>query len=158
MFSWSPVSGATSYRIARRNGTSWTVVATTSATSYTGADSTSDPQWRVYVASGSCSPVPGPATAFDPDGLPPCTAPVIANDSDTSPSGAGTVTMSWNPVPGAASYRVARRDSDSWVVKATVSGTTYTGADGTDDPQWRIYVAAGSCTGVPGPATAFDPS
>ena len=32
------------------------------------------------------------------------------------------------------------------------------GRHAADDPQWRIYVPAGSCTGVPGPATAFDPT
>jgi hypothetical protein len=158
MFSWSPVNGATAYRVARRNGSSWSVVATTSGTTYTGTDTSSDPEWRVYVAGGSCTPAPGPATVFDPDGLPPCAAPTIASDSDTSPSGAGTVTMNWSPVLGATSYRVARRTGSSWTVVATVTGTSYTGADAADDPQWRVYVAAGSCTPVPGPATAFDPA
>jgi hypothetical protein len=66
--------------------------------------------------------------------------------------------MNWNPIVGATGYRVARREGGAWVVKATVTGTTYTGADAADDPQWRIYVGTGSCTPVPGPATAFDPT
>jgi hypothetical protein len=157
-FSWNAIEGATGYRVARHNGSSWSVITTVSGTSYMGTDAAGDPQWRVYVGTGTCTPVPGPATAFDPNGIPACTAPVITSQSDSNAAGAGTVYFAWNPIPGATGYRVARRQGSSWVVVATVSGTTYSGADAADDPQWRVYVGTGTCTPVPGPTTVFDPT
>jgi subtilase family serine protease len=66
-FAWSAVSGATRYTVQRQNSSgSWSTITTTSGTSYRGRDASSDPQWRVYVSSGTCSPLPGPATTFDP--------------------------------------------------------------------------------------------
>ena len=157
--SWSPVPGAATYRVARREGALWVSRGAYSSTTYVGPDGADDPQWRIYVASGSCTPIPGPAAFVDPHGLPPaCTAPVLKSDTDTNPTGGGTVTMTWDPVPGATGYRVARREGGVWVVKTNVATTSYSGADAADDPQWRIYVGAGSCTGIPGPATAFDPT
>lgn len=65
-FSWSAVSGASAYRVARKNGSSWVVQATVAGTSFSGADASADPDWRVYVATETCVPTPGPATVFDP--------------------------------------------------------------------------------------------
>lgn len=66
-FTWSKVVGATSYRVQRQmSGGSWSTRATTSLISFTGGDSANDPNWRVFIWSGSCTPVPGPATVFDP--------------------------------------------------------------------------------------------
>lgn len=66
-FSWNSVVGASNYRVQRQNSSgSWSTRTTTSSTSFTGGDSSNDPNWRVFVYSGSCSPIPGPATVFDP--------------------------------------------------------------------------------------------
>jgi thermitase len=66
-FTWNPVAGASSYRIQRqRSDGSWQTRATKSSTSFTGSDTSTDPDWRVFVYSGSCTPIPGPATVFDP--------------------------------------------------------------------------------------------
>ncbi len=66
-FAWSPVVGASNYRVQRQNSSgSWSTRTTTSSTNFTGGDSSNDPNWRVFVYSGSCSPIPGPATVFDP--------------------------------------------------------------------------------------------
>lgn len=65
-FSWSSVAGASKYRVQRQNGSSWSTRTTTSSTSFTGGDSSNDPNWRVFVYSGSCSPIPGPSVIFDP--------------------------------------------------------------------------------------------
>lgn len=157
-FAWNPIGSATAYRVARRNGGSWTVVTTVSGTSYMGTDAADDPQWRVYVGTGTCAPLPGPATAFDPNGMPACTAPSITSQTDSDGSGAGSVYFAWDPIPGATGYRVARRQGSTWVVVTTVSGTSFSGADAADDPQWRVYVGTGACTPTPGPATAFDPT
>ncbi|KKR92083.1 hypothetical protein A3A55_04005 [Candidatus Roizmanbacteria bacterium RIFCSPLOWO2_01_FULL_40_14] len=66
-FAWNPVAGASNYRVQRQNNSnSWSTRTTTSSTSFTGGDVSNDPNWRVFVYSGSCSPIPGPATVFDP--------------------------------------------------------------------------------------------
>ena len=66
-FAWNAVVGASQYRVQRqnRNGT-WSTRTTTSATTYTGSDASNDPFWQVFVFSGSCTPIPGPATLFNP--------------------------------------------------------------------------------------------
>ncbi len=66
-FTWSSVSGAANYRVQRQNSSgSWSTRTTTSSTNFTGSDASNDPNWRVFVYSGSCTPIPGPATIFDP--------------------------------------------------------------------------------------------
>lgn len=66
-FVWNPVVGASKYRVQRQNSNgSWSTRTTTSSTSFTGGDLSNDPNWRVFVYSGSCSPIPGPVTVFDP--------------------------------------------------------------------------------------------
>jgi hypothetical protein len=136
-------------------------VNTVPTTSYTGADTAADPQWRVYVSNGTCTPAPGPATVFDPNTLPPqppCTAPTMIDTFDTEPLGAGFVSLTWQAVTGATYYRISRLDNGTWVTVTTVASTSYSGADTAADPSWRVYVATGSCSPTPGPATVFDPS
>lgn len=87
-----------------------------------------------------------------------CTAPIVLSHSDSSPTGSGTVTFSWTPVSGASQYRVqTQRTFGSWYTRATSSANSFTGSDSYYDPNWRVFVYAGSCTPVPGPATVFDP-
>ena len=64
---WNAVAGASAYRVQRQtNSGGWSTRTTTSSTSFIGGDSSSDPNWRVFVYSGTCSPLPGPSTAIDP--------------------------------------------------------------------------------------------
>ncbi len=66
-FAWNPVSGASNYRVQRQNKNgSWSTRTTTLSTTFTDGDASNDPNWRVFVYSGSCRPIPGPATIFDP--------------------------------------------------------------------------------------------
>lgn len=88
-----------------------------------------------------------------------CAAPTIVSQSDTNPSGGGTVSFTWSPVVGASQYRVQRQRSDgTWSTRQTSSATSFTGSDSSSDPLWRVYVSAGTCTPIPGPATVFDPT
>lgn len=66
-FAWNPVSGASNYRVQRQksDGT-WSTRTTTSSTSFTGSDLPNDPNWSVFVYSGTCSPLPGPSIVFNP--------------------------------------------------------------------------------------------
>ncbi len=66
-FTWNRVAGASLYRVQRqRSDGTWATRTTTSLSSFTGSDSSFDPNWRVFVYSGSCVPIPGPATVFNP--------------------------------------------------------------------------------------------
>lgn len=66
-FTWNAVTGAASYRVQRqRSDGTWSTRSTTSSTSFTGSDASNDPNWRVFVFSGSCTPIPGSATVFNP--------------------------------------------------------------------------------------------
>lgn len=86
-----------------------------------------------------------------------CTAPVIVSKNDTSPSGGGTVSFSWNPINGATNYRIQRQVGNLWIVVLTTSNTSFSGVDSFTDPNWRVYVNSGTCTPIPGPAIIFDP-
>lgn len=66
-FSWKPITGASTYRIQRQtNANSWSNITTTNKTNYSGNDASNDPKWRVFVYSGTCTPIPGPSTVLDP--------------------------------------------------------------------------------------------
>lgn len=66
-FAWNSIAGALNYRVQRQNSNgSWSTRATSTSNSFTGGDALNDPNWRVFVYSGSCSPIPGPVTVFDP--------------------------------------------------------------------------------------------
>lgn len=89
-----------------------------------------------------------------------CAAPTIVTRTDSSPTAGGTVTFSWSPVAGATSYRIERQTGTyTYEVVTTTSALSYAGADGVTiaDPNWMVYVSAGSCSPLPGPATTFDP-
>jgi hypothetical protein len=88
-----------------------------------------------------------------------CQAPTILTHSDTNQSGGGTVSLTWSAVSGATQYRVQRQRTDgSWSTRQTGSSTSFTGADSSNDPDWRVFVhrSNGSCT-VPGVSVIFDP-
>lgn len=107
-------------------------------------------------------PTATPTATATPTPTPPslaCAAPTITSQSDTNPTGGGTVSFTWNPVDGATGYRVQRQRNDgTWSTRQTSSATSFTGSDSSSDPLWRVYVSAGTCTPIPGPATVFDPT
>lgn len=91
-FSWDPVSGASQYRVQRQSSSSWSTRTTTSNTSFSGSDSSSDPNWRVYVYSsnGGCT-APSTYTTFDPGPPPDDTAPTVESTSpNNGATGVGT--------------------------------------------------------------------
>jgi hypothetical protein len=65
-FSWNAVPGATRYTVQRALFGFWVTIAQPTTTSFSGSDASNDPSWRVMVSAGTCSPLPGPATTFDP--------------------------------------------------------------------------------------------
>ncbi len=106
----------------------------------------------------TATPAATPTPAPTPAPAPICVAPTITSHSDTNPTGGGTVSFTWNQVPGATQYRVQRqRTGGTWETRRTSSATSFSGSDSSTDPFWRVLVSAGSCTPIPGPATTFDP-
>ncbi len=86
-------------------------------------------------------------------------APALAEPADGSTAVASTPTFSWDPVPGATSYRLeVARDAAfaQLVIDETVTGTTYT-PDGVLDPDttyhWRA--SAGNACGGSTPSPVF---
>lgn len=101
------------------------------------------------------TPLPSPTPSVVPSS---CTAPIIIIHSDTNPTGGGTVSFTWNSVTGATRYRVQRQRSDGiWSTRSTTNLTSFTGSDGSNDPNWQVFVFSGNCTPIPGPATVFNP-
>ena len=119
------------------------------------------------VVSGTITPTATPTATPIPTATPTptptpapisCTAPTIISHSDTNPTGGGTVSFTWGAIAGATSYRVQRQRIDgTWATRVTTSSTSFSGSDGSNDPNWRVFVYAGSCTPIPGPSTVFDP-
>jgi subtilisin family serine protease len=104
------------------------------------------------------APTASPTPAPTPTPEPTCAAPTITSHSDTKPTGGGTVSFTWAPVPGAITYRVQRQGNNgSWSTRKTSSATSFTGSDPSSDPFWRVFVYTGTCAPIPGPATVFDP-
>ena len=120
--SWEKITGASGYRVYRRASESegWTQIATTSAPSYTDKNA-KEGQTYYYTA-----------RAYHGDDLstyekfPGIT--VLACPEFTMTNGTNGVTIAWEKVTGAETYRVYRKTSaaDSWVQLAEVSDFTYT--------------------------------
>lgn len=90
-FTWGTVPGATQYRVQRqRTDGSWSTRQTSSSTSFSGQDTSADPNWRVFVRSsdGSCS-TPGASVVFNPGANltpTPTSTPTLAPTSTPTPT------------------------------------------------------------------------
>lgn len=120
--SWEKITGASGYRVYRRASESegWTQIATTSAPSYTDKNA-KEGQTYYYTA-----------RAYHGDDLstyekfPRIT--VLACPEFTMTNGTNGVTIGWEKVTGAETYRVYRRTSatGSWTQLTEMSGLSYT--------------------------------
>lgn len=103
------------------------------------------------------SPTPTPTPTPTPAPIA-CAAPTILAKSDSKPTGAGTVKFNWVAVGGATQYKVQRQNSDgTWSTRQTSSKLSFSGSDSSSDPNWQVFVSAGSCSPLPGAPTVFDP-
>jgi len=87
-----------------------------------------------------------------------CTVPTLSG-TDSNGTGGGTVFLSWISIPGAASYRLQRRDlpSGSWKNATTTSTASWSGSE-SREREYRVRVQTGTCTPVPGPfSNSFNP-
>ena len=139
--SWSSVSGATKYYIYRASSISsgsYSLVSTTTSTSYTNSGLTSGSTYYYRVAAyksglGNKSQPAGVKLSFS--------APVITK---ACPTGTTSVSLSWDKVYNATGYYVYRSTSSSGTYSkiATVSGTSYSNSGLTSGTTYYYKVAA----------------
>ena len=126
---WNAVKGAVRYRLFYQNGSSWKTIGTTADTSMNVAGLTAGREYvyTVRVVDGSGSFISG----YDAQGFAYryIAAPAVASVAQT---GEG-VTLRWDAVPGAAAYRVYRKDFGSvWTKIADTAELSYTDPYSTD--------------------------
>lgn len=151
---WSYVNGASYYRIDRRKQTEdayYTIVANhTGSRTYTdtGLVAGAKYYYRVYAVNDS-------STSAKPDGYggyTQCEIPTITSVVANSPS---SITIKWNGVSGAASYRIDRRKQADDAYTTIVTGYTSksytdTGLEAGTKYYYRVYaVTEGSVSAKP---------
>jgi len=118
--SWTPVSGATSYRVLKVNG--MTAPATTSATSYADTSVTVGNTYTYQVtacnSSGCSAGVNSNAVTIAPP------APQMPTGVMATASG-GAIVVGWNAVSGATSYTIQKNAGGVISTITGVSGTSY---------------------------------
>ena len=150
---WSPVMGATGYRIMRSEGSGAAVeVGTTSDTAF--SDSTAVPGllygYSIYALNASGPSLPSASDSGWRRLAPP--ANVVA--SDGAPT--GDVKVEWSPSWGATSYKVFRAPiSDVPVQLGQVATTDFADSTGTPNQTYRYSVVA-SCALGDSDVSSFD--
>lgn len=125
--SWPSVSTATSYNLQEQvNGGSWTVVQSSSTTSWSPSGKANDTygyQVQACNASG-CSGWSAVSSVVVL--LPPGSAPTVSSPAN---NGTGGYTVSWNSITTATSYTLQEQvNGGSWTTVQTNSGTSWTAA------------------------------
>ncbi len=120
---WKGVSGATSYRIDRRDNDVYTTIATgITGTSYTdtGLKAGAKHFYRVYAVNDN-------SVSQKPDGYRVFVQCEMPTNNSVSSTSTDSITIGWKGVSGATSYRIDRRDNDVYTTIATgITGTSYT--------------------------------
>ncbi|MBO5066704.1 MAG: hypothetical protein J6D06_11350 [Clostridia bacterium] len=138
---WGKVNGASSYYVYRRASgqTSWTRVASVTATSFADKNVVNGVYYKYTVRA-----VSGSTLSYFYDGsLVKC---VAAPKVSKLTAGTNSVTVTWNAVSGANSYRVYRRSAGqtSWTYLATVTATGYVDTKVVKNNYYRYTVRAQS--------------
>ncbi|MBA3649148.1 MAG: fibronectin type III domain-containing protein [Chitinophagales bacterium] len=147
-FSWTAVSGASSYNVQyRKVGTSTWTTASSLSTSYSASGLTAGTnyEWQVQtVCSGGGTSVFTASTTFTTTGTAPCNAPTgLTTSSITSTS----ATFSWGAVSGAPSYNVQYRKTGTttWSTASTSSASyNATGLTTGTTYEWQVQTV---CSG-----------
>ena len=121
--SWGKIPGAAKYRVYRKNDAgSWSFTGETAAVTYTDTSVESGKTYRYTVRAVDSS---GNYSAYDAGGwtVTFVAAPVLKSISAAN----GGIRFLWDPVPGAASYRVYRKtDGGSWSRIGETTAASYT--------------------------------
>ena len=120
---WNAVSGASKYRLFVKSASGWTKVGDTADTklTHTGLNDLTVYTYTVRAMNASSAYISGYNKAGAPFRYiaPPAIKSITKADTG--------VTLSWNTVNGAASYRVYRKDfGGAWTKIAETDGSTYT--------------------------------
>ncbi len=138
---WQKVTGATGYRLYRKDGTNWVTVKTiadANTTSYLAKGLISGQTYTYTVQAYYDSTVSGLTQWSDYDK----TGVSAKADFGTPETGGGAdgmkITINWEAVSGAEGYRIYRKTADtSWRTIATVDAPTTTYTD--ENPVANIY-------------------
>ena len=135
---WSAVDGAASYRVYSYDG-AFKCLKEITGTSYTAADLTNGKRIGFLVRAFDGN-VGSPYTTADivyttPFG-------VLAKPSFTLTAGNRQVSIKWNAVSGATSYRVYRVDNGKYVYLCEITGTSYTATGLTNGTKYGFLVRA----------------
>ena len=139
--SWGKVDGAEKYRVYYKTaGGSWTKITDTASASYTWTGAKSNTK---YTFTARCVTSDGKAftSGFDSAGK---SILYIAAPELVSVSGSGSgITVSWNKVAGAQTYRLFYKanDESSWHAIAYTKDTSYTWKDAKPGTKYAFTVA-----------------
>ncbi len=146
---WTAVSGATQYRVYRRELdakgnalTGWKTLTTTKNLSYSDASGlTAGKRYHYAVRANNTT---GKAWS----GLKTANAYFLATPSVTLANGTSGVTVSWNKITGATKYYVYRRlkPTDSWKLLKTVTTLTYTDTTAANGTEYYYTVCAATAS------------
>jgi hypothetical protein len=128
-----------------------TATATATPTATPTPTATATPGEPVATSTPTATPTATPAPLV-------CTAPTLSG-TDSNSTGGGTVFLAWTSIPGAANYRLQRRDlpNGNWKNATTTSTTSWSGSE-SREREYRVRVQTGTCAPVPGPySSPFNP-
>ncbi len=120
---WNAVSNAVSYRVYRYDNGTYTALVNTSGTAYTASNLTNGKKVGFLVRAFNGN-IGSPFTVADVVYTTPFGA--LAKPVVTAAAGSGQVTVKWNAVSGAASYRVYRYVNNQYIYLKEITGTSYT--------------------------------
>ena len=142
---WNAVSGATSYRVYHREGTAIKCLKEVTGTSYTDTGLKNGAKYGFLVR--AFSGTNGSAyTEADWKYATPVASATPAKPTFTAAGATGSVTIKWNAVSGATSYRVYHKDGSTVKCLKEVTGTSYTDTGLTNGKEYGFLVRAFSGT------------
>ena len=153
---WNPVTGATSYIVKRslaNSGPYTQLAAGITGTAFTDSSVVNGTTYYYVVAAvgpSSTSPESSPVSALPKAPAPTAPTGLSVSSSLATVVGSSSVSLKWNPVSGAASYKVKRATSPSgpWtLVAAGLVGTSFTQNVTANGAAYFYTVAAANSSG-----------
>ncbi len=120
--SWNAVSGATNYNVYSYLNGKYTLLTTTTATSYTATGLTGGTKYGFLVRAN----INGYLTTFTSSNLTYATPTKVVKPVVTATAGVGKVTLKWNTVSGATKYNVYSYLGSKYTLLTTTTATSYT--------------------------------
>ena len=157
--SWSPVTGATGYRVQRSaaGAGSFTVVGEVTSPSFVDGEVTNGTayDYRVTAVGVGGESAPSTVVTATPTAEPQPPAPPAAPAGLEVSAGDGSVSLSWSPVTGATGYRVQRSaaGAGSFTVVGEVTSPSFVDGEVTNGTAYDYRVTAVGVGGESAPST-----